>query len=316
MLVAAAVLACVWAFTRISVVMIERTWPPTGRIMTIDGLNVHVLDVPGRPGAPVLLLIHGASGNVGDPLNALSAALRGNFRVIAIDRPGHGHSARGPREMSDPARQADVAAGVLERLGGAPAIVVGHSWGASVAAALAQRHPARVAGLVLVAPATHPWPGGVSRRTRFFALPFIGPLAAEFAVVPLGLALAGPAIRAVFAPDPVPEDYARRTGALLAIRPKTFLANARDVVDLNAHLLRLSARYHEIRAPTEILTGDRDPIVSAAIHAYGLARDIPGARLTVLPGAGHMPHWSRTRQIVAAIERLTGDGTGEAEAAK
>jgi pimeloyl-ACP methyl ester carboxylesterase len=223
--------------------------------------------------------------------------------MIAVDRPGHGHSERGPGEMSDPARQADLIAKVLDRLRPGPTIVLGHSWGAAVAAALAQRHPDHVAGLVLVSPATHPWPGGVSRRTRFFAASYFGRLAAEFAVVPLGLVMAGPAVRLVFAPDPLPQDYMDRIGALLAIRPKTFVANARDVANLNRHVLRLSARYYEIRAPTEIVTGDRDPIVSPAIHAYGLARDIPGARLTVLPGAGHMPHWSRTEEVVAAIER-------------
>jgi pimeloyl-ACP methyl ester carboxylesterase len=173
-----------------------------------------------------------------------------------------------------------------------------------------------VSGVVFLAPAAHPWPGGVSQRTRFFATPFIGRLAAEFAVVPLGLALAGPAIRAVFAPDPVPKNYADRIGAPLAIRPRTFVANAQDVVDLNDHVKRQSARYGEIRAPVEILTGDTDPIVFPAIHAYGLARDIAGARLTELPGAGHMPHWSRTAEVVAAIDRVAGEASAVSRAAE
>ena len=54
----------------------------------------------------------------------------------------------------------------------------------------------------------------------------------------------------------------------------------------------------------EIVTGDSDAIVAPAIHAYALARDIPGARLTVLPGIGHMPHWSAPEAVVAAIERV------------
>lgn len=315
-LIAAALLGCVWAFSRIVVIIIDRSWPPAGEIMAIDGMSVHVVDIPAGPGGPNLLLIHGASGNVREPLDALTDALGGKFRLIAVDRPGHGHSTRGTREMSDPARQADVMAAVLDRLDVGPCIVLGISWGASVAAALALRHPDRVAGLLFVSPATHPWPGGVSRRTRLFGAPFIGRLAADFAVVPLGLVLAQPAIRAGFAPDPVPENYAARIGALLAIRPKTFVANARDVVDLNRHLIKLSARYHEIRAPTEIITGDRDPVVSPAIHAFGLARDIPGARLTILPGAGHMPHWSRTAEVTAAIERLAGAAEEEALAAE
>ena len=302
--IGAAALAALWSFSRVAVFVIDRAWPPEGRILRIEATDVHVQDAPGPDGAPAVLLIHGASGNLRDPMGAFAEALGGRYRVIGVDRPGHGHTSRGPRDMSDPARQADLFAEVLDRLDAGPCIVLGHSWGASVALALAQRHPRRVAGLVLVAPATHPWPGGVSARARFFALPYVGRLVAEIAVVPLGLVLAGAAIPTIFAPAAAPPRYFRRIGALLAIRPKTFVANARDVADLYGHLVRLSARYHEIRAPTEILTPDVDPVVSPAIHAYGLARDIPGARLTILPGAGHMPHFSRTAEVVAAIERV------------
>lgn len=310
------VLAALWLVSRACVFLIERTWPPLGTMLRIDGLDMHVRDVPAAPGAPVLLLIHGASGNLREPLAALSAALGGRFRLIGVDRPGHGHSSRGPRAISDPALQADLIAHLLDARLAAPCIALGHSWGAAVAAGLAQRHPDKVAGLVLVAPATHPWPGGVSRRTRFFALPYVGRLAAEIAVVPLGLLLAAGAVRTIFAPDAAPHDYSCRVGALLAVRPKTFVANCRDVVDLYGHLVRLSARYCEISAPTEIVTGDRDPIVSAAIHSYGLARDIPGARLIILQGAGHMPHWSRTPEVAAAIERVAGSRARAARAAE
>jgi pimeloyl-ACP methyl ester carboxylesterase len=102
----------------------------------------------------------------------------------------------------------------------------------------------------------------------------------------------------------VPASYAWRIGAMLAIRPASFVANCRDIADLYGHVVRLAARYHQIAAPAEIVTGDYDSILAPPLHAYALARDLPGARLTVLPGAGHMPHWSRTAEIVAAIDRL------------
>lgn len=286
------------------VVAIDRRWPAGGRFVHAAGVRLHVLAEPARDGAPALVLLHGASGNLREPLAALGGVLGGRFRLVAVDRPGHGHSARGPRRMSDPALQADAIAAALRTLKTGPCFVLGHSWGASVATALAQRHPEEVRGLILVAPATHPWPGGVSARSRFFALPLLGRVLAELLVVPLGCALMPGAIRQVFRPDPVPPDYVSRIGALLAIRPRSFVANCRDVVDLYGHLVRLSAGYHRIQAPTEIVTGDADRTVAPGIHAYGLARDIPRARLTVLPGAGHMPHWSRTPELVALIDAL------------
>jgi pimeloyl-ACP methyl ester carboxylesterase len=140
---------------------------------------------------------------------------------------------------------------------------------------MAVRRPDLVDGLVLIAPATHPWPGRISQRTLFFALPYVGRLLAEFVVIPLGLPAVAPTVRAIFRPAPVPQDYSRLIGALLAVRPKTFAANCHDIADFYGNVVRLSARYHEIRCPTEILTGDTDAVVAPAIHAFGLARDIP-----------------------------------------
>lgn len=306
----AALLLALWAFSRAAVRRIHRAWPPIGRKVEIDGLGIHFVDVHAAPDAPTLLLIHGASGNLREPLAALQAGLGGRFRIVAVDRPGHGHSAAGGRGMSDPARQADLIAALLRRLGVGPCLALGHSWGAAVAAALAVAHPENVAGLVLLAPATHPWPGGVSRRARLFATPLLGRLLAELIVVPLGLRLIAPGVRAIFAPAAPPPCYAAEIGAALAIRPATFVATCRDIADLYPCLVRAAARYGEIRAPVEIVTGDVDSVVSPAIHAFGLARDIPGARLTVLPGAGHMPHWTRPADVVAAIERVSQAATG------
>ncbi len=306
--VLAAVIVGLSVFSRAAVFVIDRMWPPNGRFLEIDGLRLHVIDLPAASTAPSLLLIHGASGNLREPVAALRDALGGRFRLIGIDRPGHGHSSRGSRETSDPARQADLVAAALDALGAGPCLVLGHSWGAAVAALLAARHPDHVSGLVLVAPATHPWPGGVSRRARVFATPVLGRILAELAVVPIGLRLIGPSIRSIFAPAAVSAGYSGTIGAALAIRPKSYVATCRDIVDLHGHLVRSSAAYSEIRAPVEIVTGDTDRVVAPAIHSWGLARDIPGARLTILAGAGHMPHWSRTTEVVAAIERVSEAG--------
>lgn len=312
--VVVAALAGLWLFSRAVVFLIERRWPPIGSVMRVDGLGVHVVDLPARTDVdlpahadvPALLLIHGASGNLREPLAALGEALGGRFRLIAIDRPGNGYTSRGGPEMSDPARQADLIAEALRKLDATSCLVVGHSWGAAVAAALALGHPRFVHGLVLVAPATHPWPGGgVSRRLRLFALPYLGRVLAELVVVPLALSIIRRMIRLIFDPDPVPPGFIDRIGALLAIRPRSYIANCRDIAQLYRHVTRLSPRYREIGAPTEIVAGESDRIVSPHFHGRALARDIPDARLTILRGAGHMPHWSHTGEVAAAIDRVS-----------
>lgn len=296
----------VLVFSRVAVAVIDRMWPPVGHFVDIDGVRLHVLDIPAAAqSAPPLLLLHGASGNLREPVIALRDGLGGRFRLIAIDRPGHGHSSRGPRGTSDPARQADLVAGALDALSAGQCLVLAHSWGAAVAASLAVRHPTHVSGLVLVSPATHPWPGGVSRRARTFATPILGRILAEFAVVPIGLRLIGPSVRSIFAPADVSAGYSGKIGAALAIRPRSYVATCRDIVDLHGHLVRNSVSYSDIRAPVEIVTGDTDRVLAPAIHSWGMARDVPGACLTVLAGAGHMPHWSRTAEVIAALERVS-----------
>lgn len=293
-----------WAGTRVGAARLAAAFPPTGTVVVVDGVPIHVLDRGPRDG-PALVLLHGASGNHRDLDVPLGDRLAPRFRVLAVDRPGQGASGR-PQDGSaaTPDGQARLIAGALAALGVARATVVGHSLGAAVAAAFAVEHPERTAALILIAPATHPWPGDyVSFHNRVAAAPVIGRLFAATLPLPLGALVMTPAIRAVFRPDPAPEDYAERIGARLVLRPASFRANAEDVVDLSAHLARLAPRYREIAAPTLVIAGAHDPIVSNAIHADGLMRDVPGARRVDLP-TGHMPHWTATERVLEEIERF------------
>jgi pimeloyl-ACP methyl ester carboxylesterase len=123
-------LAAAWVFSRVVVFQIERRWPPVGEFLEVDGVRLHMRDVPATDAdAPVLLLLHGASGNLREPLGALQDSLAGRYRLLAFDRPGHGHSSRGGRDMSDPASQAELLADALAALGAGSCIVAGHSWG-------------------------------------------------------------------------------------------------------------------------------------------------------------------------------------------
>jgi pimeloyl-ACP methyl ester carboxylesterase len=65
-----------------------------------------------------------------------------------------------------------------------------------------------------------------------------------------------------------------------------------------------SRRYGAIRAPTVIVSGDADRIVRADLHSRALEREIPNARLVLLPGVGHMPHLAAPDRIVAEIDAL------------
>lgn len=285
----------------------ERAVPPLGRFVAVDGRSLHLIERPGRdPDAVPLVFVHGASGNARDPLLAFGDRFVRHRRLF-VDRPGHGWSDRRGRSDSAPIVQAEVIAGLLAAEGIARAVIVGHSWGCAVAAAFGVAFPDRVAGLVFLAPATHPWPGGVDPLYRLAVTPLIGRLFCETCVAPIGARMTEAAIRGVFAPDSPPERYAEATGTALVLRPAEFRANAEDVVDLHAAVSALAPRYREITAPTLIVTGDRDTVVWPSIHAEGLARDLAGARLVRLPGVGHMPQHAARDRVVAEIERFLGE---------
>jgi pimeloyl-ACP methyl ester carboxylesterase len=248
--------------------------------------------------------VHGASGNHADLHNALADRLANlGYRVFSVDRPGHAWSDRfGPRAMATaPEAQAEWIRAAIERCGVEEAIVVVHSLAGALGLAMALNAPRFVRGLVLLAPASHPWPGGISWYYHVATSRWIGP-AFRWLIVPwaaqiyLRRGLAG-----VFSPGPTPANYAGLTGVALVLRPWQFLYNAEDVADFAAHVQRLHKSYPNIRRPTAILTGDRDQVVYADIHSFGCFRDIPGATLKVLPNVGHSPHYERPEEVIAAI---------------
>ena len=214
--------------------------------MPVAGGRLHVVDLaPARPSdAPPIVLLHGASGNLEDQRLTLGTALAARHRVILVDRPGHGFSDRpGGQADASPGRQAALIAQALARLGVARAIVVGHSWSGALAAALALDFPERVAGLVLLAPVTHPWPGGISWYNRLASTPVIGRLFAETCAFPLGSLLIARGVENVFEPQLPPADYVRRTATRLVLRPQEFIANAQDVAALKAFVTAQAPRY-------------------------------------------------------------------------
>ena len=286
--------------------LIARAHPPRGRRIDVDGLPQHVFvgPVTGGEGGPPLVLLHGAGCNLEDMRWALGERLAARHRVIMVDRPGAGWSERRGRISSSPAVQAAMLRELLDCLGVTRAVLVGHSWGGALALAFALDHPQRTAGLVLLSPPTHPHLRWMRRLYRPLAAPIFGSLFAHTLALPLAVAAFDAGLRGAFAPQLVPRRYLKHSAAFLLLRPAAFLANARDMADLQTFLTRQASRYRELAVPTVIVQGDSDGIVPVEKHARTLAAAVPQAKLVVLPGIGHMPHHAATDRVVAEIEEL------------
>jgi pimeloyl-ACP methyl ester carboxylesterase len=289
-------------------------WPVIGRMMTVDGVRLHVVEGGDPAGAgPPVVMLHGASANAREWLDSV-APLLNDRRWIAVDRAGLGRSDR-PGDAHKLARQAQLIAGLMDALGIERAVVLAHSLGSATALRLALDHPAKVAGLVLAAPASHPYPGDNSWHVQLAAHPIVGPAFVWTALPIFGPLAARAGVESTFSPATAPQTYVERSGLGLLFRPWTFAANARQVRATKAEFAAQAPRYSSIAVKTIVITADRDGVVSPKIHARALAGAIEGAELITVPGAGHMPHQMRPDLVAAAVRRVTQGGAGADERA-
>jgi len=272
----------------------------------VGGFRLRSVVIAGQSPKVTVVFIHGASCSLLDPLFTFGTLCPPDMKMVFVDRPGHGQSEFGPASMLLPDGQADRLALLLDRCGIEQAIIVGHSYGGAVALALAVRHPQRVSGLVFLSPAAYPWVGGISWFNKVARMPVLGALFSFCIAPPFGALLLRKATRSVFDPNPLPKFYIEKSKAWQALRPRQFRQNARELGALSAWAASASPHYSQIKAPSIIISGDSDEIVSIDVHARPLARAIAGAELYVIGGLGHKSDHVARDLVMAAIGKLGG----------
>lgn len=311
----ALVLAAGGIATLVITLVIEARFPPTGRFVEVAGGRLHYIEAgpPDGTAQGTVVLLHGASSNAADSMLALGDTLAKRYRVIAFDRPGHGWSDRiAGAEAASPAKQAALLAEALRAMHVESATVVGHSWSGAVVPNLALDHTDVTRAVMILSGVTHPWPGGKISWYYAPATSWIGWLFTRTITTPVGALLMGTMTRAVFAPQVPPPGYTDAARIPVVLRPAVFQANAEDVAGLYAAVAAQSPRYKSIRVPAVVIGGDADHIVWTDLHARSFAREVPGAKLIVLPGIGHMPHHVAKDLVLAEIDRLVQQGAGVA----
>ena len=314
-IVAAAAFGAAAIYTAFGIDSIEKAHPPAGRFVGVNGGRLHVVEL-GRADAPAVVLLHGASANLEDMRFVLGDKLAAQYRVILIDRPGHGWSDRpGGADDASPAQQAKLIHAAFETMGVRRATFVGHSWSGGLVLAYALAYPQDVAGLVLLAPLIYPqqrtigWYGNIvsallAQSARTAEAPLVGPLFARTLLYPAGKVLLSLAVRSAFAPQTPPPDYIAKTAAELLLRPAEFIWNGQDIASINGFLDGQAPNYRKIAAPIAVIAGDADAVVSADTNAKLLAEAVPHARLTVLPGVGHMVHYAAPARVIEAVAEV------------
>ena len=265
---------------------IEADHPPAGEFVEVDGTRLHMRQTGPSDREPILVL-HGAASNMEEPFLALADTLK-DEHVLWLDRPGLGWSDRPDAEWS-PRAEAALITRLLDTLEIDRALVIGHSWGGAISMRLALDQPERISGLVLIAPALGAWIGDAAWFNKASFWPVIGPLFTRLLVPLTGKPqLRSGAVNA-FHPEPVPEGYAETTSLALLLRKPNWLANARDMADVNRHLEQQEPHYHKVEHRTIFLAGKGD------------TSRMKNAELRWIKGAGHNLHHHQQDAVAAAI---------------
>jgi pimeloyl-ACP methyl ester carboxylesterase len=252
---------------------------------------------------PLLLLIHGMAGTY-ESWQAVIEPLARGHTVVAPDLPGHGTSAPGGGDYSLGALAAGLR-DLLIALGHERATLVGHSLGGGIAMQFAYQFPEIAERLVLVSS------GGlgpeVSPVLRAAALPgadlFIaataGPGRIAGSAVARGLATVG------LRPNVDIAEVARGYASLAdQDRRAAFLATLRAVVSTGGQRVDAGDRlYLTEGVPVLIVWGERDPMIPVR-HGEHAHQAIPGSRLEVFDGVGHLPQLEAPGRFVAVLERF------------
>lgn len=251
--------------------------PKNATFAEIEGARVRYVDTGGE-GEPVVM-IHGFASSLETWDLVRPVVVEKGRRVIAMDLKGFGWTDRPDGDYS-PEAQARLVLALLSSRGVDKATVVAHSWGASVALAMAIAAPERVQRLALydawvyeaqLPPFFH-WARASGVGETLFSLWYT-----ERADERISLAFHDKRL--------VTEKLVEEVEAALE-RPGTVAAALAAV--RGQRYAQVEARYRALKHKTLLLWGREDQVTPLA-YGERLSHDLPSSKLVVYPACGHFP---------------------------
>jgi pimeloyl-ACP methyl ester carboxylesterase len=279
----------------------ERANPPAGQFVEANGLRLHYVE---RGEGDTVVLLHGNGSMIQDfETSGLVDLVAKDHRVIVFDRPGFGHSDRPRNVVWTPDAQAEVITDALAKLGVSNAVVLGHSWGASVAVAMALKHPDLVRGLVLASGYYYPTLKPEVAALAVPSLPLIGDIL-SYTLSPLMSRAMWPVMLSkIFGPRPVPAKF-EGFPKEMALRPSQIRASAAETGLMIPDAFAQRERYADLKMPVAIVAGGEDKLIDIDTQSARLHGDISQSSFHRIAGHGHMIQQTATEQVMAAIDEV------------
>jgi pimeloyl-ACP methyl ester carboxylesterase len=243
----------------------------------------------GDADAPAVVLLHGVGANAAHWRFQL-AGLSDSHRVVAWNAPGYVLSDAFATDWPGGADYAHALADFLDALKLDRVHVAGNSFGSRVAQCFAIHHPARVGRLVLTGMGAGP--KGLSEEHKAKVL------AERQAQIAAGGYAFGARAAGLLGPNASAETVALVRDVLRATRPRGFLHGVKLGLADGYDPATVAAK---VTAPVLMISGSEDRVNPAATNAAVLARAMPGARLEMLDGVGHLPEVEAPERVNALL---------------
>ncbi|MEZ5998834.1 MAG: alpha/beta hydrolase [Hyphomonas sp.] len=272
---------------------------PDSRVLTLEnGLRVHYRDTGPRD-APVIVLVHGFSASL-HTWDAWVSDLKRDYRVIALDLPGHGLTNCGDSGTVGMDEFVETVDTLTTRLGVEKFVLAGNSMGGRTAWTYALAHPERLEGLVLV-DASGWVPDEAERKAEPVVFKLLAnPVARKLMKNIDATMLIRSGLKDSFSNDElVTEEMVNRYVALGRApchRDAIMALSAGRGQGTPASNAALAA----ISVPTLILHGEEDNLVPVSAGRKFEAA-IPGSELVVYPATGHLPQEEVSARSVADL---------------
>jgi pimeloyl-ACP methyl ester carboxylesterase len=271
---------------------------PAERVRLPRGVVVSLRRAPAADRPPVLL-VHGLGGSSTN-FTGFMHELAGHGDFTAVDLPGFGLSPAAPSGEHGVPALADAVVALIERHLDGPVHLVGNSMGGLISTLVAASRPDLVRSVLLVAPALPTWTiAPVGRMLTLLALPRVG----EQAMARMATITPEEQVRTLARdlfgdPDAIPQGFfdeaveeRRRRLVEAPWSTEVFLASLRSMIGMFFPPRRLWSEAARIQAPTTVVYGGRDRLVTAAAHRWHAVR--PATSVVVLPRAGHVAQMER-----------------------